>query len=45
MSQESVAIVELAHERLNEGDIAGLIALCDDDFELDMSARTINPNT
>lgn len=45
MSQESVAIVELAHELLNEGDIPGLIELCDDDFELDMSARVINPNT
>ncbi len=45
MSQESVAIVQLAHQRLNEGDIAGLIALCHDDFELDMSARAINPDT
>jgi uncharacterized protein len=45
MSQESVEIVELALERLNEGHIDGLIALCDDDFELDMSARVINPET
>jgi uncharacterized protein len=45
MSQENVKIVGLAHERLNEGDIKGLIALCDGDFELDMSARVLNPAT
>jgi uncharacterized protein len=45
MSQENLEVVRLAHERLNEGDIDGLIALCDDDFELDMSARLLNPDT
>jgi ketosteroid isomerase-like protein len=45
MSQETLEIVGLAHERLNEGDIDGLIALCDGDFELDMSARLLNPET
>jgi uncharacterized protein len=45
MSQENVEIVRLAHERLNEGDINGLVALCDGDFELDMSARVMNPET
>jgi ketosteroid isomerase-like protein len=45
MSQENVEIVRLAHERLNEGDINGLVGLCDRDFELDMSARTMNPGT
>jgi uncharacterized protein len=45
MSEENVEIVRLAHERLNEGDIDGLVALCDGDFELDMSARTMNPGT
>jgi uncharacterized protein len=45
MSQQNIEIVGLAHERLNEGDINGLIALCDGDFELDMSARTLNPET
>jgi ketosteroid isomerase-like protein len=45
MSEENVEIVRLAHERLNEGDIDGLIALCDGDFELDMSARFMNPET
>jgi ketosteroid isomerase-like protein len=43
MSQENAEIVRLAHERLNEGDINGLIGLCDGDFELDMSARLVNP--
>jgi ketosteroid isomerase-like protein len=45
MSEESLKIVGLAHEYLNEGDINGLIALCDRDFELDMSARALNPET
>jgi ketosteroid isomerase-like protein len=45
MSQQNIEIVGLAHERLNAGDINGLVALCDDDFELDMSARTLNPET
>jgi uncharacterized protein len=45
MSQENVEIVGLAHEYLNEGEINKLIALCDVDFELDMSARTLNPDT
>jgi hypothetical protein len=40
-----VEIVRLAHERLNEGDINRLIAVCDGDFELDMSARVMNPET
>jgi uncharacterized protein len=45
MSEENVEIVRLAHERLNEGDINRLVALCDGDFELDMSARVMNPET
>jgi len=45
MSQENLELVGLAHEHLNEGDINGLIALCDSDFELDMSARVLNPET
>ena len=45
MSQENVEIVGLARERLNEGDMNGLIVLCDADFVLDMSARTLNPKT
>lgn len=45
MAQEGIQLVARAHERLNEGDIDGLIALCDGDFELDMSARLVNPET
>jgi uncharacterized protein len=45
MSQQNVEIVGLAHERLNAGDINGVIGLCDGDFELDMSARVLNPET
>jgi hypothetical protein len=33
MSEENVEIVRLAHHRLNDGDIDGLIALCDSDFD------------
>jgi ketosteroid isomerase-like protein len=45
MSQQTVDIVGLAHERLNAGDINGVIALCDGDFELDMSRPGVNPET
>jgi ketosteroid isomerase-like protein len=45
MAEDNIGIVRLAHGRLNEGDIDGLIELCDPDFELDMSARTLNPET
>ncbi len=43
MSKESLKLVGLAHEFLNEGDIDALISVCDRDFELDMSTRTLNP--
>jgi ketosteroid isomerase-like protein len=45
MSRENVEIVRLALQHLNDGDINGLIALCDGDFELDMTARILNPET
>jgi ketosteroid isomerase-like protein len=45
MSEQNLGIVRLAHEHLNEGNIDGLTTLCDRDFELDMSARTFNPET
>jgi ketosteroid isomerase-like protein len=45
MSQENVETVRAVLEHLNEGDINGLILLCDSDFELDMSARVFNPKT
>jgi hypothetical protein len=38
MSEENVEIAALAHERLNEGDLAGLVALCAEDFFLDVVA-------
>ena len=45
MSQENVETVRAALERLNAGDIDGLISLCDGDVELDMSDRVFNPKT
>jgi ketosteroid isomerase-like protein len=45
MSDENVGIVRRAQNHLNEGEIDQLIALCDPGFELDMSARTFNPET
>ena len=45
MSRENLALVAQAHRCLNAGDIDGLIALCDADFELDMTARVLNPAT
>jgi ketosteroid isomerase-like protein len=45
MSQENVEVVRLAYEHLNEGDVEGLINLCDDDFLMDMSERVFNPDT
>ena len=45
MSQENVEIVRSAYDHLNRGDVEGLIALCDDDFLIDMSERVFNPDT
>jgi uncharacterized protein len=44
MSQENVDIVRAAYEHLNQGDIDGLIELCDDDLVMDMSERVFNPD-
>jgi ketosteroid isomerase-like protein len=44
MSQQNVEIVRAAYERLNRGDVDGFIALCDDDFLMDMSERVFNPD-
>ena len=41
----SVALVERALAALNAGNIEELVALCDRDFELDMSDRVFNPST
>src|SRR5947208_16939289 len=43
MPGENIALVRLAHEALNRGDIEALIALCDSTFRLDMSDRVFNP--
>lgn len=45
MSEGNVELVRRAHDRLNEGDIESLVSLCDPDFDLDMSARVLNPAT
>jgi len=45
MSHQNVEVVRRAHEALNAGDIDGLVALCHEDFELDMSDRVLNPET
>jgi ketosteroid isomerase-like protein len=44
MSEEKAELVRSAYEHLNRGDAEGLVALCDDDFLLDMSERVFNPN-
>src|SRR5688500_17960156 len=38
-------LVRRALAALNDGDIEGLTAICDRDFELDMSDRVFNPST
>src|SRR5687767_1970383 len=43
MSGENVETVRRAHEALSVGAIDELIALCDPDFQLDMSDRVFNP--
>jgi ketosteroid isomerase-like protein len=45
MSQENVEIVRRIYELLNRGDVEGVVALCDDDFAMDMSERVFNPDT
>jgi ketosteroid isomerase-like protein len=45
MAGEKVEIVRAAYDRLNRGDVEGLIELCDDDFVMDMSERVFNPDT
>jgi|SRR5215207_6400866 ketosteroid isomerase-like protein len=44
MSQENVEIVRQAFERLNRGDVDGVIELCDEAFVIDMSERVFNPD-
>ena len=45
MSRENLQIARRAHEALNAGDMDELVALCHQDFELDMSDRVFNPAT
>jgi ketosteroid isomerase-like protein len=45
MAQENVEAVSLIYERLNRGDVEGVIELCGDDFLMDMSERVFNPET
>jgi ketosteroid isomerase-like protein len=45
MSQENAEIVRRIYERLNRGDVEGVVELCDDDFLMDMSERVFNPDT
>src|SRR5829696_8123961 len=45
MSEENVEIVRSAYEHLNRRDVEGFVALCDDDFLIDMSERVFNPDT
>jgi ketosteroid isomerase-like protein len=40
---EPSEMVERAHEALNAGDVDTLVALCDEEFRLDMSDRVLNP--
>jgi len=41
----AVALVQRALAALNAGNIEDLVAICDRDFELDMSDRVFNPAT
>jgi ketosteroid isomerase-like protein len=45
MSQRNAEIVCRIYERLNRGDVEGVVDLCDDDFLMDMSERVFNPDT
>lgn len=44
VSSQHVALVRAAFDRLNRGDVEGLVALCDKDFVMDMSERVFNPD-
>ena len=44
MSQENVELVHRFYERLNSGDVEGVIELCDAGFVMDMSERVFNPD-
>jgi ketosteroid isomerase-like protein len=43
VSQENIEVARRLHERLNCGDIDGVVELCEPAFHLDMSGRIFNP--
>jgi ketosteroid isomerase-like protein len=45
MSQRNVETVGRLYDLLNEGDVEGVVELCDDDFLMDMTERVFNPDT
>jgi uncharacterized protein len=45
MSKENLELVRRLHDRLNGGDVEGLVELCAPGFQLDMSERIFNPET
>jgi ketosteroid isomerase-like protein len=45
MSEENAEMVRRLYERLNRGDVDGVVELCADDFFIDMSERVFNPDT
>lgn len=45
MPEEDTEVVRRIYERLNEGDVDGVIELCSADLEMDMSERVFNPDT
>lgn len=45
MSQENIEVVGQIYDRLNRGDVEGVVELCDDNFLMDMSERVFNPDT
>ena len=45
MPRANVETVRAAYDCLNRGDVEGLVAMCHDDFVMDMSERVFNPDT
>ena len=45
MAGENAKIVRLIYDRLNRRDVDGVIALCGEDFKMDMSERVFNPDS
>jgi ketosteroid isomerase-like protein len=45
MSKANADVVRRLYDLLNRGDIQGVIELCADDFQMDMTQRVFNPDT